>query len=60
MRVELVKYGPLALGFEYYDDFLTYSDGIYHHTNLRDEKNFQFDPFQQTNHAVLLVGYIFI
>lgn len=31
--------------------------GIYHHTFLKDEKNFKFDPFQLTNHAVLLVGY---
>jgi hypothetical protein len=57
MRVELVNNGPIALGFEYYDDFLTYSGGVYHHTYLRDKKNFKFDPFESTNHAVVVVGY---
>jgi hypothetical protein len=51
MRVELVKYGPIALGFQYYDDFLNYESGIYHHTNIKDKKNFQFNPFELTNHA---------
>jgi len=57
MRVELVKNGPLAVSFEVYDDFLSYKSGIYHHTFERDEKNLQFNPFELTNHAVLLVGY---
>jgi len=57
MKIELVKNGPLVVAFEVYDDFLSYQGGIYHHTFLKDEKNFKFDPFQLTNHAVLLVGY---
>lgn len=36
-----------------YPDFMTYSGGIYHHTGLADA----FNPFELTNHAVLLVGY---
>jgi cathepsin C len=51
MKIELVKNGPLVVAFEVYDDFLQYSGGIYHHTFLRDFKNFGFDPFQLTNHA---------
>ncbi|MBN3304004.1 dipeptidyl peptidase 1 [Amia ocellicauda] len=53
MKLELVKYGPMGVAFEVYPDFMTYSGGIYHHTGLRDE----FNPFELTNHAVLLVGY---
>ncbi|XP_006118433.1 dipeptidyl peptidase 1 [Pelodiscus sinensis] len=53
MKLELVLYGPLAIAFEVYTDFMTYRKGIYHHTGLQDE----FNPFELTNHAVLLVGY---
>jgi len=57
MKIELVKNGPLSVSFEVYDDFLSYRGGIYSHTGVKDEKNFKFNPFQLTNHAVLLVGY---
>ncbi|XP_076969438.1 dipeptidyl peptidase 1 isoform X1 [Tamandua tetradactyla] len=53
MRLELVHHGPMAVAFEVYDDFLHYRNGVYHHTGLRDP----FNPFELTNHAVLLVGY---
>ncbi|XP_018408749.1 PREDICTED: dipeptidyl peptidase 1 [Nanorana parkeri] len=53
MKYELILGGPLAVAFEVYDDFMHYSGGIYHHTGLQDK----FNPFQLTNHAVLLVGY---
>lgn len=53
MKYELLMGGPLAVAFEVYDDFLHYGGGIYHHTGLQDK----FNPFQLTNHAVLLVGY---
>lgn len=36
-----------------YSDFMSYKGGIYHHTGLTDHVN----PFELTNHAVLLVGY---
>ncbi|XP_037534392.1 dipeptidyl peptidase 1-like [Nematolebias whitei] len=36
-----------------YPDFLHYKGGIYHYTGLTDP----FNPFELTNHAVLLVGY---
>nr|DBA32443.1 TPA: hypothetical protein GDO54_000237 [Pyxicephalus adspersus] len=53
MKYELILGGPLAVAFEVYDDFMFYKGGIYHHTGLQDK----FNPFQLTNHAVLLVGY---
>ncbi|XP_044139715.1 dipeptidyl peptidase 1 [Bufo gargarizans] len=53
MKYELILGGPLAVAFEVYDDFMYYKGGIYHHTGLQD----RFNPFQITNHAVLLVGY---
>ncbi|KAM3934537.1 dipeptidyl peptidase 1 [Leptodactylus fuscus] len=53
MKYELILGGPLAVAFEVYDDFMYYKGGIYHHTGLQDK----FNPFQITNHAVLLVGY---
>uniref|UniRef100_A0A6J0SI00 Dipeptidyl peptidase 1 n=1 Tax=Pogona vitticeps TaxID=103695 RepID=A0A6J0SI00_9SAUR len=53
MKLELIKHGPMAVAFEVYNDFLHYGGGIYHHTGLTDP----FNPFELTNHAVLLVGY---
>lgn len=53
MKLELVQRGPMAVAFEVYNDFLHYRQGVYHHTGLRDP----FNPFELTNHAVLLVGY---
>lgn len=53
MMLELVKNGPMAVAFEVYPDFMHYKEGIYHHTGLTDTVN----PFELTNHAVLLVGY---
>ncbi|KAM8853311.1 dipeptidyl peptidase 1 [Synchiropus picturatus] len=53
MMLELVKNGPMAVAFEVYPDFMHYKKGIYHHTGLMDP----FNPFELTNHAVLLVGY---
>ena len=53
MRVELVNNGPIAVGFEVLNDFLNYKGGIYEHTGLVDK----FNPWEITNHAVLVVGY---
>lgn len=53
MMLELVKNGPIAVSFEVYKDFFNYQGGIYHHTGLSGS----FNPFELTNHAVLLVGY---
>ena len=51
MRLSLVKRGPFVVAFEVYDDFFRYSGGIYHHTGLTDKVNFEFNPFELTNHA---------
>lgn len=56
MRAQLVKNGPLAVSFMVYDDFMAYSGGIYHHTGIKNE-NLKFNPFEITNHVVLVVGY---
>ncbi|XP_033647761.1 dipeptidyl peptidase 1-like [Asterias rubens] len=56
MRIELVKNGPVSVSFEVYSDFELYYGGIYHHVALEDGVP-GFDPFELTNHAVLVVGY---
>ncbi|XP_061433200.1 dipeptidyl peptidase 1-like [Lethenteron reissneri] len=53
MRLELVTHGPIVVGLQVYDDLLHYRGGVYHHTGLRDS----FNPFEETNHAVAVVGY---
>jgi len=53
MKISLVNSGPLSVSFEVYPDFMHYSGGVYYHSQLTD----QFNPFELTNHAVLLVGY---
>lgn len=53
MKLTLIHQGPLAVGFEVYPDFRNYRGGVYTHTGLVD----RFNPFELTNHAVLLVGY---
>lgn len=54
-----MRNGPFAVGFEVYPDFMQYKSGVYHHTAVRDDINQigKWDPFQLTNHAVLIVGY---
>ena len=53
MRLALYENGPIAIGFEVLPDFMNYKSGIYHHTGLTGG----FEPFELTNHAVLVVGY---
>ncbi|XP_039257750.2 dipeptidyl peptidase 1-like [Styela clava] len=59
MKLALVKNGPVAVGFEVYPDFMHYKTGIYHHVFQvsSNSNNLRFDPFELTNHAVLVVGY---
>jgi len=55
MMNELVANGPFSVDFEVYRDFFNYRSGVYHHTALNVNEP---DPhFEDTNHAVLLVGY---
>ena len=53
MKVALYSRGPLSVSFMVYGDFMHYKSGIYRHTGLED----RFNPFEITNHAVLLVGW---
>jgi cathepsin C len=56
MMEELVKNGPIAIGFMVYNDFFSYSGGVYKHKSAL--KALGPDPhFEETNHAVLIVGY---
>jgi len=59
MMKALVENGPMSVSFEVYDDFMMYKSGVYHHTGALKSKQSgaSFDPFELTNHAVLLVGY---
>lgn len=57
MRLALVHGGPVAVGFEVYPDFQAYSGGVYQHTTVHRQLGAPFDPFELTNHAVLVVGY---
>ena len=41
-----------------YDDFTFYESGIYHHDFALDKlQSGDLDPFELTNHAVLITGY---
>ncbi|XP_076073322.1 dipeptidyl peptidase 1-like isoform X2 [Mytilus galloprovincialis] len=53
MMKNLVENGPIAVSFMVYDDFMHYKSGIYQHTTLTNS----FNPFEITNHVVLVVGY---
>ncbi|XP_067940045.1 dipeptidyl peptidase 1-like [Watersipora subatra] len=53
MKLALMR-GPLAVSFMVYNDFFAYKGGVYHHVEGLEDK---FNPFEITNHAVLLVGY---
>ena len=55
MMENLVKNGPLAVSFMVYKDFMHYKSGIYQHTELTDH----FNPFEITNHVVMVAGYGF-
>lgn len=55
MKLSLVQSGPLSVSFEVYPDFMHYSGGVY--SRSEDGLLKKFDPFELTNHAVLLVGY---
>jgi len=57
MQIALVKNGPIAVSFEVYPDFRNYKSGIYIHTGLQDKLNGEFNPFELTNHVVVVVGY---
>lgn len=61
MREALIKRGPIAVSFQVYTDFVHYGGGVYHHVKTSAHSSAVsdagFDPFELTNHVVLIVGY---
>ncbi|XP_078495197.1 dipeptidyl peptidase 1-like [Ciona intestinalis] len=59
MMEDLVAFGPIAVAIEVYPDFQQYKSGIYHHVTSVERKLpvTGYNPFELTNHAVLVVGY---
>ena len=56
MMMDLYHGGPMAIAFEVYDDFFNYKGGVYSHKTAANLK-VNDDHWEQTNHAVLLVGW---
>lgn len=59
MREAIYNDGPISCSFEVYPDFQAYTGGIYHHlaeTEIYSSTD-DFNPFEETNHAVLCVGW---
>merc|ERR1712142_798301 len=60
MREALVRRGPIAVSFQVYSDLVHYQGGVYHHVPTKFDDQIiggGFDPFELTNHVVLIVGY---
>merc|ERR1712183_206242 len=61
MMEGLINHGPMAVAIQVYDDFVHYKSGIYHHVTETSPNPFHrligYNPFELTNHAVLLVGW---
>ncbi|XP_049802511.1 dipeptidyl peptidase 1-like [Schistocerca nitens] len=56
MQEALVQRGPLVVDFMVLNDFRSYTSGIYKHIETAASTR-EFNPFVETNHVVLLVGY---
>lgn len=62
MKMELVRNGPIAVGFMVYPDFYSYKGDVYERdpksqSKLMSAAPDNFNPFELTDHAVLVVGY---
>ncbi len=57
MMQELVENGPMTIAFEVYRDFFNYKGGVYHHVKSTEKFSNPEPHWEETNHAVLLVGY---
>jgi cathepsin C len=53
MMFDVYINGPVAVSFEVYDDFKTYTGGVYTHNSTMKRMN----EWEATNHAVCLVGW---
>ncbi|CAL1544786.1 unnamed protein product [Lymnaea stagnalis] len=56
MMEAIYNRGPIAVSFEVYNDFMSYSSGVYHHTGVKGLDD-RFNPFEITNHVVVVVGW---
>ncbi|XP_054160422.1 dipeptidyl peptidase 1-like [Oppia nitens] len=61
MRLSLVNNGPLAVSYNVTSNFFMYQSGIYvepeHLTTTNDNTRVDYNPFEITNHVVVIVGY---
>jgi len=58
MQQEILANGPIAIGFEVYNDFFKYKGGVYVHNKSKLLAAELAEPgFEETNHAVLFVGW---
>lgn len=56
MMINILQYGPIAVSFEVYRDFMQYQHGIYKH--VAETEYLAPEPhFVVTNHVVLIVGW---
>jgi len=62
MMLSIVRDGPIAVAFEVTEPFMEYSGGIWRCNDSTRRSSLpenlrKFYPFEETNHAVLMVGY---
>ncbi|GAB6025551.1 hypothetical protein CHUAL_011282 [Chamberlinius hualienensis] len=59
MKIAIYNGGPISCSFEVHNDFMAYQGGVYHHVHKDNVENLgtDFNPFENTNHAVLCVGW---
>jgi len=59
MQEEIMANGPIAVSFMVYDDFMSYSGGVYSRQFAAEAGlvSDEFNPFEITNHVVLIVGW---
>eukprot|EP00123_Amoebidium_parasiticum_P016302 comp23381_c0_seq1/m.38701 comp23381_c0_seq1/g.38701 ORF comp23381_c0_seq1/g.38701 comp23381_c0_seq1/m.38701 type:complete len:497 (-) comp23381_c0_seq1:143-1633(-) len=56
MMVEIVEGGPIAIGYQVFDDFMHYEGGVYHYTGEFPD-SYKKSTYPLVNHAVVAVGY---
>lgn len=57
MQLDVLKYGPLSVSMEVYNDLFNYHSGIYRHVSSSKLTSPVPNPFELTNHVVLIVGW---
>jgi len=59
MQEEIMANGPIAVSFEVYPEFHSYSGGVYSHQFALESglASDEYNPFELTNHVVVIVGW---